>query len=358
MSRPIRLLALLLVFSPIAFGLTFHRALAADITKSDLATQADLIDFGDLPSGLLVSVTGPDGAVTFTTRGENPDGSPVDAAESIRVGSVTKIFTAALVLSLVDDGKVDLDTSAAEYITRAPIPADITVRQLLSHTSGLPSYLDAETYYSDIAEQPDRVWTPEEILALIDGTPVAEPGSQFLYANTNFIYLGLLIEEVTGQPYDKVLTDRILEPLELTDTWLDGYQTGTAPAPAWAYLTDGYGEMTGPYTAIATSVWSAGALVSTAADLHRFMTALFAGDIISAESLTEMTTAPTGEYGLGLIPFGDASDIWGHIGSMPGYSTFLAYAPSTGRSLFISLTNDALDYYPALPVLLTLLDTP
>ncbi|HQY30052.1 MAG TPA: serine hydrolase domain-containing protein [Thermomicrobiales bacterium] len=353
-----RLSAITMLLVLLSGGFGPSTAMAKGITSAELSAQADLVDFGDVPASLLLAVTEADGTVTFATKGEHPDGTTATPEDAYRVGSITKIFTAVLVLSLVEEGKVDLDASAATYIARVPIPENITVRQLLNHTSGLPNYLDAPAYYEEQMADPKRVWTPEDDIALIADLPVAEPGSAFMYANTNYIYLGVLIEEVTGSTYDAVLSERILEPLKLEHTWLDGFQTGTAPVEAWTYLDDGYGAMTLPYTATATATWAAGGLVSTAADLHMFMTALFAGEIVTPESLTEMTALPTGEYGMGLMPFGETAGEWGHIGSMPGYSTFLAHSTVTGRTLFLALTNDAIDVSPVLPGLLERLNQP
>ena len=139
------------------------------------------------------------------------------------------------------------------------------------------------------------------------------------------------------------MQERIIEPLELTSTYLGGFQEGPNPVGAWTYGIDSYVPMTMDYTAAATSTWSAGALVSTVGDLHTFSTALHGGDLISEEMLTEMRTSGEWGYGLGLMPLGDLGQVWGHLGTMPGYLTLLAHSADTGRTAFFASTNEAVD---------------
>ena len=149
-----------LALAPLSVALLPKFAAAQSITEADLAAAADLIDFGDLPASLLITMTGPDGTPTFTTKGEHPDGSTATPEDHYRVGSITKIFTSALVLTLLDAGDLALDDPAADYITRVEIPADITIRQLLNHTSGLANYMDAPEIYDTNQSDPEHAWTP------------------------------------------------------------------------------------------------------------------------------------------------------------------------------------------------------
>ncbi|HEY3478660.1 MAG TPA: serine hydrolase domain-containing protein, partial [Streptomyces sp.] len=156
--------------------------------------------------------------------GDLSTNSPVDPNGQFRVGSINKNFTAVLVLQLVAQGKVNLDAPAAGYLAAGVLPANsaITVRELLNHTSGLYDYTNDILAGSTIPGYQNfryKVYKPEDLVAqaLAHGSQFT-PGARYQYSNTNFVVLGLLVEHLTGQPYAKVLSDRILTPLGMTHT--------------------------------------------------------------------------------------------------------------------------------------------
>ena len=350
--RPIlAALIAILIIAPLA------DSVSAQVDDAVLADQLALVDLDGLPGALTVSVYEPDGTVSFASVGENVDGSDSVPTDHYRIGSITKMFTATLVLSLVEDGEVDLDQAAATYISRIPVPADITVRQLLNHTSGLPDYVGLPDAQQIVLNNPAKVWTPEEIWALVAGKPFAEPG-QYRYSSTNYILLGVLIEEMTGQTYAQVLRDRILDQVGLEDTYLASFETGPEPVEAVMSLFGRYLPVLADYTAIATAGWAAGGLVSTGADLDRFMTALFADQIITADSLDEMTDIGPSNYGLGIETFPDTPMVYGHGGLIPGYSTLLVYAVQTGRTAFWTATNEDILFGETIEPILELVTQP
>ena len=295
-----------------------------------VANNADLS-----AGGLLFAVIDASGEVVAGSNGSDAAGVVPTTDDAFRIGSITKVFTSVATLALVDDGLVDLDASAADYVTRVPVPGDVTVRNLLEHRSGIASYTDHPDFFATAFEDLDRVWTPEDAFEWVaDEPPLFEPDSQFHYSNTNYTILGILVEEVTGQPYHQVLRDRIIEPLGLSSTYVAGFEDGPTPF-------DPFEGDVGPdfdYTSVATSAWSGGAIVSTAADLHTFFSALSDGRMISAEQYQGMTDSD--EYGLGLEIHGDT---FGHGGSIPGYETFLTHSPETGLTGFVATTEPGPD---------------
>jgi D-alanyl-D-alanine carboxypeptidase len=303
----------------------------------------------DGPGAVLVAVFGPDGATVHAAVGTDPNGTPPSLEDVFRVGSITKTFTAITVLSLVDDGIVDLDSPVADYVTRFDIDADITVRNVLQHTGGID---DPIGFLTAIADDRSRVWTPEEVLA---GTRLddLEPSASHSYANVNYTILGVLIEEVTGQQYHEVVRQRLLEPLAMDSTYLAFHEQG---AEVFSGYYDAFGEngFTGSpepidfdFTSTVTHAWASGAMVSTARDLHVMMSALFAGEILSAPLVDEMT--PVEGYGLGiLVPdFTSATPLFGHDGRVSGSGTWLIHAPETAATVFVVSNGDHLLVSPA-----------
>ncbi len=285
--------------------------------------------------GLLFAVIDANGGVVSGSNGSDAAGLAPTAGDAFRIGSITKVFTSVATLALVDDGLVDLDASAADYVTRVPVPRDVSVRNLLEHSSGIDSYTDNPDFFPATFEDLGRVWTPEDAFEWVaDQPPLFEPGSEYRYSNTNYTILGILIEEVTGQAYHQVLRDRIIDPLELSSTYVAAFDDGPAP------FDDFQGDL-GPdfdYTSVATAAWSGGALVSSAGDLHTFLSALSDGRIISTDTFEAMIDSD--EYGLGLEIHGDS---FGHSGAITGYETFLTHSPETGLTGFVATTEPGPD---------------
>ncbi|MDQ3897515.1 MAG: beta-lactamase family protein, partial [Actinomycetota bacterium] len=177
-------------------------------------------------AGAVVGVAGPNLRWTGAT-GSRPDtGAPVLAGDRIELASLTKLFTAALVHHYADAGLIDTAAPLPELdvLPDFPYDAGITVDQLLDHTSGLVNYLDTDAYTAD----PESVHDPVSgVRASLAQGLAADPGAEYLYSSTNYLVLGLLLEDVTGRPYSELLVDHFFRPLELRDTF------HRAPEPAW-----------------------------------------------------------------------------------------------------------------------------
>ncbi|MBF6170798.1 serine hydrolase domain-containing protein [Nocardia blacklockiae] len=276
---------------------------------------------------------------------------PVDPPQYVRVGSISKSFVAVLVMQLVDAGKVALDAPVDTYLPGL-LTGDgvdgrvITVRQLLSHRSGLPELTDDPEVDENRAAQAGRTFTPAEEVALALRLPAKfPPGSRYEYTNTNYIVAAMLVEQITGRPYVDELRDRILVPLELRNTYLPtaGELDLRDPHPS------GYADVDGrrvEASRIEPSVpWAAGGLVSTGADLDRFYSALLDGRVVPPQRLREMLDGgPAGagvqNYGLGLmygrLPCG--AQFVGHFGGIHGFLAISA-ATAEGRAATVSMTG-------------------
>jgi len=215
-----------------------------------------------------------------------------------RIGSVTKQFTAVAILQLVEQDKLKLEDPISEYYAVSPPSwAKITIRHLLTHTSGIPSYTALPDFFAKLSRT-DR--TPQEIVELTQDSPLEfEPGTAFVYDNTGYILLGYVIEKVTGRSYSQYLEDDIFGPLGMTST---GYDFAAAIVPRRA---SGYVQFDGHWANaayIAMSLpFAAGALYSTVDDLLLWEEALAAGRVISAASLQAMLADNGHAYGFGWI---------------------------------------------------------
>ena len=284
------------------------------------------------------AVVDSEGEAIAGSNGTDAAGNAPTATDVFRIGSITKVFTSAVVLTLVDDGVVDLDAAANTYVTRVPVPDDVTVRDLLRHTSGIFNYTDVASFFPAVLDAPDRLWTPEEVVAVIADEPsVFEAGAEFGYSNTNYAILGVLIEEVTQRPYHDIVRERIISPLDLSSTYLAGYESGQEVFDPYEHE----GAAGFDYTSLASSAWSAGAMVSSAGDLHTLFTALFDDQIVPSELVEQMTNGD--EYGLG-IELGEANQgLFGHSGGINGYETFVRHSVDSGTTAFLASTDPNAD---------------
>jgi len=205
------------------------------IDEAFLAEQVAMSYDPNRPGAVIVSVYGPDGEVVSAAAGTDPSRAAPTPDEVFRLASISKLFTSLTVLSLVDDGLVDLDAPLSRCVDRFDIREGVTVRDALQHTSGIPNYTEVPGFADMMLDDPSRVWTPEESIALVpEGELDFEPGTAFVYSNTNYIILGMLIEEVTGLQYHEAVRERLIEPLALTDTYLAGLEVRAVRSPSVA----------------------------------------------------------------------------------------------------------------------------
>lgn len=281
-------------------------------------------------------------------------GRPADPAGRFRAGSVTKVFTAAVVLQLAGEGRIGLDRPVRHYLPDL-IPATygkVTVRQLLNHTSGLPSVDPGngdtvEDWYEHRFDLTDPAEVVRETTA---HRPDFAPGTQQHYANIGYTVAGLLIERVTGDTYASQVSRRVLEPLNLKDTYFPGTDPSIRGRHNRGYQIFGTeGELRDVTVWGASDAWAAGDLISTTADLERFTRALFGGQVVRGPLLEEMFTLPDAsvrEYGTGKPAAFSAGlsvmtlggrQVWGKTGGRWGYNTAVAATRDLSRTLVYSV---------------------
>ena len=267
--------------------------------------------------------------------------SPLPPQARFRVGSVTKTFVAALVLQLVEEGRIQLDGAVSAVLPGLlPHAGEVTVRQLLGHTSGLADYTADPSVFEGARQ--NRAFRPEELVGLVAGLGVRfAPGTAFEYSNTNYAVAGLLVERVTGNPVGDELERRILGPLGLGHTSFPTTSGDIAGVHARGYVLAGPGQPLLDVTSINPShAWAAGAVVSTAADVDRFFGALLSGEVVGPEMVAAMqaTTPIPGDsatsYGLGLMRVDTpCGTFWGNHGEIWGYHAWSFHAADGSRSL-------------------------
>ncbi|MBC9911837.1 serine hydrolase domain-containing protein [Chitinophaga varians] len=279
-------------------------------------------------------------------------GMATEPGESWHTASIGKTFTAVIIMQLAERGRLNLDDSLSRYLPAALLQGlhvykgkdytdQITLEQLLSHTSGLPDFYEdkprsGKYFLQVLLEEPNRRWTPEETIEWTKAhmTPVSRPGKKFHYTDTGYNLLGLVSEKVTGLRYHEALREYLFAPLKMQHTYLLHYNTPAVWAPGRvANLILGGREIDVEDYPSLSGIFAAGQTVSTSGDLLLFMQALVAGKVVSAASLEKMMTWKGRrygvDYGMGLMrvkmwPFTRRYDVWGHLGSV---GSFMLYNP-------------------------------
>jgi CubicO group peptidase (beta-lactamase class C family) len=302
---------------------------------------ADAYD-SDAPGAAVLVMRG-DEVLYRGARGEaDVDGDvPLTPDDLFRIGSVTKQIAAAGLLTLVDAGKVALDDPLSKYLPDYPGGKDITIEQLLNHTSGIKSYTDIP----GVMEGPIQrdVTTAQLVDYFKDEAPVFAPGEAWGYNNSGYVLVGAVIEAASGQSWHAYLEDALFKPLGMKDT---GY--GADPAivarQAKGYGSDGDGP-TPPLQLSMTQPHAAGALVSTVDDLARWNRALHEGRVLKPETYARMIT-PVGKatdagygYGIGSAEV-RGTPSYQHGGGIPGFTSQLNYVPGPDISVAVLLNSD------------------
>ena len=259
-----------------------------------------------------------------------------------RIGSMTKQFTAALVLLAQEEGKLSVDDPIRKYLPDSPAAWEkITIGDLLHHTSGIPNFIFDKRYFE---------WrmvsrTPNEEVGLFKDKPLNfSPGTQWEYSNSNYTLLGMILEKVTGRRYVDLLHERILVPLGMKDSGLDDDDL-ILPERAEGYQPGPKGIV--PMRSLSMSVgWSTGSMYSTTGDLLRWEQGLFAGKVLSASSLKQMTTPGKGNYGDGVfVSRKDDLEVVEHGGSIDGFNSYMIYVPARNIAIIVlsNVSGDAPD---------------
>ena len=260
----------------------------------------------------------------------------MEPARVFRIGSITKQFTAAGIMKLVESGKIALDDPLAKYLPDFDTGGrTVTIRQLLHHTSGIPNYT-AQPGFIGKDERLDP--TTKDLLALVAGKPFSfEPGTSWSYSNTNYILLAAIIETLSGQPYGAFMQAQFFKPLALSHTRADS-EAAIIPHRASGYgIRFDTGERRNAAIISTGNSGGAGVIASTAGDLVRWQIALINGRALTPASFQQMISAPakTGipdtSYGFGLIVDQSTGQRRvSHTGGINGFNSSLTWLPETG----------------------------
>ncbi|TIH28265.1 serine hydrolase domain-containing protein [Subtercola vilae] len=296
--------------------------------------------------GAIVAVQSKDGLFLKAYGVADPaTGVPMTTDMYQRVGSITKPFTATLILQLEAAGKLSLDDPISKYVPGVADGHNITLRMLGDMTSGLASYTLDPAWQKAFFAEPEKVWDPNELVSIgLALPPLFAPGTSFNYSNTNTVLLGKVIERVTGQSYQDVLQQKILTPLRLDHTI---FPAGSAdyPAPhAQGFTLQGNtATVEHPENTTAWNPswgWSAGELISSAADLTTFVRAMGTGNgLLPAQQQLERLTSSPGAAGYG-FGWGCSGGWVGHGGEVPGYNTSMFYDTISDTTVIIMVNSD------------------
>ena len=284
------------------------------------------------------------GAALASGVSNRATGRAMIPGDRMLLGSIGKTYVAAVLLKLVEEGRVELDSKISrwlgrdEWFSRLPNAHDITLRAVMNHTSGIPRYIYTPEFQAAVRAQPHKIWRPDELVSFIlDTDPMFPAEEGWSYADTNYILVGMIVERVTGRIYYEELSDRILRPQRLSDT-------SPSDRAELAGLVSGYtseGNILGLPVEVARDgryainpqfEWTGGGLVTTSLDLARWAKLLYGGEVLGPESLRHMLngveTARGSErtYGLGAMMRPSVhGPVVGHAGYMPGYLSMMAY---------------------------------
>lgn len=285
--------------------------------------------------------------------------TPMKPDDLMLAGSVGKTFAAVVAMQLIKEGKIALDDKIEKYLgkeawfNRLPNAKDITVRQLMNHSSGLVRYEFNPKFLKDLQANPEKTWKPEELISYLFDTKASfEAGKDWDYSDTNYIVLGMIIEKVTGKKYYESAQNRILKPFKFKKTFpqdkqiLKGVVQGYAGAGNDFTGKDRMIE-NGKFVINPQFEWTGGGMVSNSEDLARWAKLMYEGKAFNASLIPEMLNGVPAKlgrdskYGLGVIIRKSQTGVltYGHSGFFPGYMTEMMYFPEHKISIAVQVNT-------------------
>ena len=313
--------------------------------------------------GMTAAWTLPNGRTESVAIGLNDKEKllPMRPNDRILAGSIGKTYFAAAILKMVETSQLDLDRKVAYYIgdrpwfKRMPNASTITLRQLMTHSSGIPEHVESPEFIAAVKKNPAKAFSPDELLAFVlDKKPLFEAGKGWSYADTNFILAAYAAESVSKRPLYSVIERDILAPLGLKST-------SPSTSPELAGLAQGYSMPNSPFGFSGPTLkdgkyfsfnpqmeWAGGGFMSTSADLSRWAKALYEGRVVTLASVKQMIdsavparTGPGDKYGLGVqVRTSDFGPSYGHGGWFPGYLSEMEYFPDLKIAVAVQFNTD------------------
>ena len=358
---------IILYFTALIFGLTFSSSAQTakkadeDVLRQKLQAKLDEWHKAGKFAGATLGVCLADGNCFSLATGfsDLEAKTPMKPTDIMAAGSVGKTYAAAVALQLVKEGKINLNDKVEKYLgnekwySRLPNAKDITVRQLMNHTSGLVRYEFKDQFTKDLTAHPDKVWRPEELVAyLLDEKAPFEAGKGWDYSDTNYIVLGMIIEKVTGGKFYDEARNRLLKPLKFDRTLPQDRRELKGLIPGYAGEKNPFGGKdkvieNGKFIINPQFEWTGGGFISNTKDLARWAKAMYEGKAFDAALLPQMfdgVSAPMlgkeTKYGLGvLIRPTRAGLTYGHSGFFPGYMTDVMYFPEHKISVAVQTNS-------------------
>ena len=341
---------------PLPAGLPVDAATAATLQRALEAARKSMVIPGVEATVILAdgrTWTGVSGDAVVATK------TKVTPETPFAIASLTKTFTAALILRLAEEGRLTINDPLARWLPDYPNAAHITLRMLLSHTSGLADFFQNPKFDAALNRAKLRVWTPDEVLPFV-GKPAFAPGKGWGYSNTNFVLLGLVAERAGGAPWAEQVRSDFFVPLGLTSTYVQGVGTPAVPPAHANEMFVGFagrilprdvsdGSTITPFTAVTTAAFSAGSIASTTGDLARWARALYGGDVLAPASLAQMLTFDPEiiryaalAYGLGVsrVKIDGRFVAVGHTGALAGTRAAIRWLPKQQVSVAVTFNRD------------------
>lgn len=343
-----------LFFTLILFPLVLSAQIPSSLSTQFMQALDDAVTLNGV-KGISAAVIMPDGSIWEGVSGMATESDSLTVDMLFYAASNTKTFIAATILQLREDGLLSLDDEIHLYLPALKhIDPNISIRQLLGHNSGIYNYTDHEDLWTSINKYPNRKISPEEILNKYVKAPVFKAGNDWAYSNTNYILLSLIIESVTGNNLQSELRDRFLDPLHLHHTFLGAYEHQDAIIGGlWIDLDqdDLLDDASFfPSTALLSSAWGAGGLVSKPKDLVKWLSQLHSGKVLQEHSLHTMkqevpfSRRDNSFYGLGMqgLSF-ENYQFYGHDGSLM-HTSIMLYSPNDHFGVAIMLAHGEYDF--------------
>lgn len=329
--------------------------LELDAPAMDSVVEDTAEEFGE--PGMVVVIKTPQGSYTEAYGMTSMGGTdPVTLDTKVRVGSNTKTWTGTVILQMVQEGKLELDDPVSTYRPDVPNGDNITIAELLTMRSGLHNYTATLELNEALDTEPDKVWTPEELLALAYAYPPSFPPDQgWEYSNTNTVLLGLIAEDLDNKPLARIFQDRLFTPLGMTGTSFPADTDTSIPAPysrgyfygtnvetmdqpslsadRLAAVASGELKATDATNDNPSWTWAAGQGISTANDLATWVKAMVGGELLDGEvqdlrmasiQPSDIDDPESAGYGYNIAQMGP---LLGHTGELPGYNSFMGYDP-------------------------------
>lgn len=331
----------------LAFAVVFFwsltKAQTSDILDAHLAKTFEAYNL----KGISVSARFSDGSTWSQAMGNHGSEGALSSDMLFEMGSITKSMTTAIIMQLVEEGELSLQDSIYRFLdSYENIDSNITIRQLLNHTSGVYSYEDNNSLVIAVLLFPEEIWEPEEVLEFVEA-PYFEPGKGWAYSNSNYLLLGLIIEAIEGRDFHESLRKRIFEPLGMENSYLEPLET---PSETRALSWSASGEyQEAPSNALLSAAWAAGALVSTTKDVALWAESLYSGSFLGEEAtaiVVEKTEAEGQIYNYGLgtsLSTYNEFEVLGHFGNTVLQHANMSYCPELNVTLALAINQEGAD---------------